>query len=132
MRQFAKSFQKDFEGQSLPLFYALDPEVGIGYYFQPPEKGNPLVETLRISAKQQQDDRKSGTNIHRFLLEQWHLSFRNGKSEIDLTEAGLLGLKNNQKEAGFLGASIIFRLAGEVVPLKLAALTRRNRWEDLP
>jgi hypothetical protein len=63
MVQFVKAFQRNFEGQTLDLLYALDPEVGIGYSIMAPAKENDLLETLNISPKRKMDQLDPGAQL---------------------------------------------------------------------
>jgi hypothetical protein len=119
MDQFARSFQRDFEGQTLDLLYALDPEVGIGYYAEenPP---NLLLETLQFGGSDDRDSPFSWTDAQRFLLEKWHSpDFRRG-SVIVITEQELRSIKVPQKNEAILGLSVLFRVAGQALYLESA------------
>ena len=51
MNNFIKSYQQYFEGQTLPLLVALDPEAGIGYQQAELEQNNPLLETFHMPSR---------------------------------------------------------------------------------
>ena len=68
---FVKAFQKDFEGQTLPLLAALDPETGIGYQEILSDTGNQLLETVNIQADTNRQTRVNWTAAHSYLLDCW-------------------------------------------------------------
>lgn len=120
MEQFVRTFQKDFEGQSLNLLYALDPEVGIGYYVTGPEKENQLLETLHIAAKQTPNNAHNWTAAHSFLLEKWHQSPGERVPVIRLAEDELSALKSEPGGLNILGLSVLFRIINGQVYLESA------------
>jgi thiopeptide-type bacteriocin biosynthesis protein len=114
MQEFAQNFQKDFERQGLSLLYALDPEVGIGYYGNiPPERGE-LSETLGISVKRTEDNSLNWTKAHRFLLNKWHQSVGERKL-LRVEEAELKQLTAQGSAKPLLGFSVLFRVIGEQI-----------------
>ncbi|MDB5122353.1 MAG: hypothetical protein JWP94_482 [Mucilaginibacter sp.] len=120
MANFVRSFQKDFEGQMLSLLYALDPEVGIGYVTDEPEKENQLLETLHIAARRSPDDAHSWTPSHRFLLEKWHNSANAPGAAIRIREDELAGLERRGGNSGMLGLTVLFRIINDQVYLESA------------
>jgi thiopeptide-type bacteriocin biosynthesis protein len=120
MEQFVKAFQKDFEGQSLNLLYALDPEIGIGYYVSAPEKENQLLETLHIAAKRIDDSTQNWTPAHSFLLEQWHRSPGERVPVMRLQENELAALKGKSEDLNITGLSVLFRIFNDQVYIESA------------
>ncbi|MES2376719.1 MAG: lantibiotic dehydratase [Bacteroidota bacterium] len=110
MAQFLKAFQKDFEGQTLDLLYALDPEVGIGYSIPAPDKENQLLETLHIAAKRKKEPTTNWSPAHSYLLEQWHNTPGERVKVIRLNEDGLTGLKSGSESLNISGLSVLFRV----------------------
>jgi thiopeptide-type bacteriocin biosynthesis protein len=113
MEQFVKTFQKDFEGRSLELLYALDPEVGIGYYVTEPDRDSQLLETLNIAPRKNQDNSGKWTAAHSFLLEKWHEAREHRAAVIRLAEEELAALNPQADDLEFLGFSMLFRTFNE-------------------
>jgi len=115
MEQFARTFQKEFEGRSLELLYALDPEVGIGYYVTESEKDSPLLETLNIAHRKNNDNSRKWTAAHSFLLEKWHQAIEPRQAVIRLKEEELAALNPQGDDLEFLGFSVLFRIFNDQV-----------------
>ena len=115
MEQFVRIFQKDFEGRSLELLYALDPEVGIGYYVSEPDRDNTLLETLNIAPRKDIDNSSKWTAAHSFLLEQWHRAGEHRQAVIRLKEEDLAALNPQADDMEFLGFSVLFRIFNDQV-----------------
>ena len=109
MTQFATSFQQHFEGQSLPLLLALDPEAGIGYQHPETERNNPLLETLHIPYRSHIETSGSWSVAHSLLLESW-LKDKSADPVITLTENDLDRLKSAHLPEQLLGMSVLFRM----------------------
>jgi thiopeptide-type bacteriocin biosynthesis protein len=120
MAKFAKAFQKDFEGQDLDLLYALDPEVGIGYFVPEIEMENQLLETLNITPKANEDRATKWTPAHSFLLEHWHKAIEKPGLVIRLNEEDLAALNNDPTEVDFTGMSVLFRIFNDQVYIESA------------
>lgn len=118
MERFIQSFQQHFEGQTLPLLMALDPETGIGYQQEAPEKNNPLLETLHIPYKTGSVSLVNWTAAQRLLLRCW-LRDKNGQNTIiHISEEDLQSLSEPEQE--LLGMSVLFRISGDHVYLENA------------
>lgn len=120
MEQFVKAFQKSFEGRTLDLLYALDPEVGIGYSIPAPEKENQLLETLNIAAKRKKGQSGHWSPAHSYLLEQWHNAPGERVKIIRLHESGLNGLKSSNGSSALSGLSVLFRIVNNDLYLESA------------
>jgi thiopeptide-type bacteriocin biosynthesis protein len=114
MSQFINTFQQYFEGQTLPLLLALDPEAGIGYQHPETEKNNPLLETLNIPNKSQAEQTGSWSAAHSLLMESW-LRDQSANTVIRLTDIDLEKLKTTTLSGQLLGMSVLFRIAGDKV-----------------
>jgi thiopeptide-type bacteriocin biosynthesis protein len=110
VNQFISSFQQHFEGQTLPLLLALDPEAGIGYQQPESEKDNPLLETLHIPYRPEPAQNSSWTVAHAVLMEAW-LRDKSAHQAIRLDEKDLVRLKTDRSFESFLGMSVLFRIA---------------------
>jgi thiopeptide-type bacteriocin biosynthesis protein len=110
MVQFINSYQQHFEGQTLPLLQALDPEAGIGYQQPEREKHNPLLETLNIPYRDRSTPSNTWTAGHRLLMETW-LRTRSSDIVIRLEEEDLAQLGSGQEPQPIMGMSILFRIA---------------------
>jgi thiopeptide-type bacteriocin biosynthesis protein len=119
MHNFIKSFQRHFEGQTLPLLQALDPEAGIGYQDTETEINNPLLETLNIPYQSSSNNNRPWHPAHSLLMESW-LRDRSIDPVIRLHPADLTLLKSKGTADQVLGMSIIFRLAGNQVLIENA------------
>jgi thiopeptide-type bacteriocin biosynthesis protein len=120
IEHFVQIFQKDFEGQSLSLLHALDPELGIGYHAREPDKENHLLETLHIAAKKTPDHTHNWTPAHSLLLEKWHQTQRGQAPVIRLAEDELVALKSQAEDLNILGLSVLFRIINDQVYLESA------------
>jgi thiopeptide-type bacteriocin biosynthesis protein len=112
MAKFIESFQQHFEGQTLPLLQALDPEAGVGYQQPETEKNNPLLETLNIPNRSQQKPGGSWSPAHRLLLENW-LRDKSADPVIRLEKQDLDQLKNMETTEPLLGMSVLFRVIND-------------------
>jgi thiopeptide-type bacteriocin biosynthesis protein len=108
MVKFVQAFQQYFEGQTVRLLAALDPEIGIGYQMVS-QKSNPLLKTLAIDSKSKSESRSYWTKVHALLLSKWLAASRQKRTIISLTEKDLTGLEMPQ-EKQFLGMSVLFRI----------------------
>jgi thiopeptide-type bacteriocin biosynthesis protein len=119
MAQFISSFQQHFEGQTLPLLQALDPEAGIGYQHPERERNNPLLETLNIPYRYRSKQSHSWTSGHRLLMESW-LEARSSDNVIRVKHADLAELSSGSDEQPILGMSVLFRIAENKVYIENA------------
>lgn len=120
MATFVKSFQKSFEGQTLDLLYALDPEVGIGYSITAPDEENQLLETLNIPTKRKRGQATNWSPAHSFLLEQWHKAQHERVPVIRLQEADLTALQGGAEALNTSGLSVLFRVFHDQLYLESA------------
>ncbi len=119
MNQFIQSFQQHFEGQSLPLLTALDPEVGIGYHFPGPGNGNPLLETLHLPPYlSSQDTALQWRSVHSFLLDKWHQA--TDRTIITLTTEELKRFKSTDLPLQTIGMSLLFRTVNDKIYMENA------------
>lgn len=109
--RFIDRFQQHFEGQSIPLLQALDPEAGIGYQAPDREKNNILLETVNIGAQVRETAANPWSEIHAVLLAAW-LRAAPGSRVIRLTDADLKELRP-KKEEPMLGMSVLFRIVDQ-------------------
>jgi len=123
MESFIKSFREHFEGQTLPLLTAMDPETGIGYQEAQPEKNNPLLETLNIAYRTQVESVTSWSAAHSLLMESWLSSKSTGKAVIRLEEKELQKLKLPDEPLQIMGMSVLFRIMGDQVLIESAGGT---------
>ena len=109
MDRFISAFQQHFEGQSLPLLSALDPETGIGYQQDTPENNNPLLETLQIPHRTKSEKSREWTAAQGLLLKSWLRANQHPVPVIQLLEEELqqLQLPDDQQ---LLGMSVLFRI----------------------
>jgi thiopeptide-type bacteriocin biosynthesis protein len=114
MSQFIKTFQQHFDGQTLPLLLALDPEAGAGYQSPETEKNNPLLETLLIPYKRQATPGGNWSATNSVLMEAW-LRDRSAQPQICLNDKELELLKSNTLTQQTLGMSVLFRISGTEV-----------------
>ncbi|HEY4147626.1 MAG TPA: lantibiotic dehydratase [Chitinophagaceae bacterium] len=114
MTQFIHSFQQHFEGQTLPLLQALDPEAGIGYQQPETEKNNPLLETLHIPYKRHSKEAGTWSAAHGLLMEAW-LRDKTPDSVIRLQDNDLELLKQPLISEPMMGMSVLFRITGNQV-----------------
>jgi lantibiotic biosynthesis protein len=119
MSNFVSSYLKHFEGQSLPLLVALDPEAGIGYQQPLKVKNNPLLETLNIPQKRGTPAHGHWSQRHSLLMEAW-LRDRSAQPVIRLAETDLQKLKGYGEPKQTLGMSVLFRSVGEKVYIENA------------
>lgn len=110
MTSFINSFHQHFEGQTLPLLQALDPEAGIGYQHPEKDKNNPLLETLNIPYKTDTASGGSWTAAHSVLMESW-LRVKSDKTVIQLRQEDLERLRTNATSEPLLGMSVLFRVS---------------------
>jgi len=110
MTQFIEKFQQHFEGQSLPLLRAIDPEAGIGYQYPETEKNNPMLETLDIPYKERSRQGVNWSAAHSTLMEAW-LRDRTADPVLRLNDNDLRFLNAGKGSQPILGMSVLFRIA---------------------
>jgi len=110
LSQFIKGFQQHFEGQTLPLLQALDPEAGVGYQHPETEKNNPLLETLNIPYKSASGQTGTWSPVHSVLMEAW-LRQASDQTVIKLQESDLERLRSSDEPLSMLGMSVLFRVS---------------------
>jgi thiopeptide-type bacteriocin biosynthesis protein len=120
MNQFVQNFNKYFEGRSLALLYALDPEVGLGYAGQEAGELEQLIATLDVGANAPADHSAKWTPAHRLLLETWHDASDRRPPVIELREEKLRQLASASDELDTLGLSVLFRINGDDLFLESA------------
>lgn len=113
LSEFIHGFQQHFEGRTLPLLQALDPEAGVGYQQPEKEKNNPLLETLNIPSSSQAALSGNWSPAHTVLLECW-LRDKSNDPMIRLTEEDLERLKTDVPQQ-LLGMSVLFRISDHKV-----------------
>ncbi len=111
MDSFIASFQQHFEGQTLPLLIALDPEAGIGYQQPSSEKETPLLETLHIHYKPKTGTPPEWTAAQSLLLKCWLRNNHGKLPVIELADEDLESLKAPENRQ-MLGMSVLFRISG--------------------
>ncbi|MCR8557288.1 lantibiotic dehydratase [Mucilaginibacter sp. BJC16-A38] len=109
MSQFIQSFQQHFEGQTLPLLRALDPEAGVGYQQPETGKNNPLLETLHIPYRNQPNQNAAWSAAHSILMECW-LRDKSEDPVIRIANEDLEHLKSGYLSEQLLGMSVLFRI----------------------
>jgi thiopeptide-type bacteriocin biosynthesis protein len=123
MTRFIKSYQQHFEGRSIPLLIALDPEIGIGYQQPATENNNLLLETLHIPPRPTIENSVNWTAAHSYLLENWHRINERDGHVIRLKPEELEKLKPAEGPLPILGMSVLFREAGDKVFIESAGGT---------
>jgi lantibiotic biosynthesis protein len=118
--EFAKAFEKHFEGQSLPLLAALDPETGVGYLERMPEGINPLLETVNIQHNTQPQNKINWTAAHSYLLDRWQKIRGDGRPVIQLDPMELSRLKKDTEGSPLQGISVLFRICKDQLYLESA------------
>lgn len=111
MTLFIDRFQQHFEGQSLSLLQALDPEAGIGYQAPEREKNNILLETVNIGDRMRQTAPGHWSEIHAALLAAW-LRAAPGSRTMQLSETDLKSLRPKAEEP-MLGMTVLFRIVDQ-------------------
>jgi lantibiotic biosynthesis protein len=120
MEKFARTFQLHFEGQSLPLLAALDPETGIGYQDYAPESNNRLLETVNIQPNYSLKKALDWTAAHSYLLDCWQKIRDGAPPVIRLGHDELVNLKAGDESPPIQGLSILFRIVKDKIYLESA------------
>ena len=109
MDRFITIFQQHFEGQTIPLLNALDPETGIGYQDETPEQNNALLETLHLPYKAKPASAEEWSAARSLLLKCWLRDNQGQRMVINLGQEDLKKLKAPDDQP-FLGMSVLFRI----------------------
>lgn len=120
MERFIKGFQQHFEGRSVALMTALDPELGIGYQQQEPETDNPLLETLHVHPKSDTGQLIAWSPAHEYLLDRWHSGHNGKQTVIELEEDELRRIGGVSTGSQPLGLSVLFRISEKMLYLESA------------
>ncbi|WP_259065786.1 lantibiotic dehydratase [Mucilaginibacter sp. X4EP1] len=110
MEVFAQAFQKHFDGQTLPLLAALDPETGIGYQELSSDGRNPLLGTINIQANGSPKNTMNWTAAHSHLLDCWQKIRGDEPPVIRLGHEDLINLKAGDESPPLHGLSVLFRI----------------------
>lgn len=94
MNEFVNAFQKRYEGQTIPLLEALDPESGIGYLQNVSTSSVPLVDNLALPNNQNSTS-LSWNPVLYLLFEKLKKANKDGKTTIELTDKDLEKLEAN-------------------------------------
>jgi thiopeptide-type bacteriocin biosynthesis protein len=119
LKRFISSFQQDFEGQTLSLLAAMDPETGIGYQQPVTETSNPLLDTLHIPYRAKADTTVDWTPAQSLLLESWLRYNRDSAAVITLDEKDLQKL-GSPENLHVTGMSVLFRISGDHIFIESA------------
>lgn len=106
MDQFIKKYQQHFEGQSIPLLTALDPESGIGHQLPVTEQANVLLETINLNTPEEKESCIEWSSAHQLLLNRWHSG---AATVIQLQEEDIQPLLTAKGPLHIGGMSILFR-----------------------
>jgi len=120
LEEFARAFQQHFEGQSLPLLAALDPETGIGYQDVVPENNNQLLETVNIRPNHSPKKVLDWTAAHSYLLDCWQKIRDGAPPVIRLAHDELANLKAGDESPSIQGLSVLFRVVKDQIYLESA------------
>jgi len=118
--EFTKAFEKHFEGQSLPLLAALDPETGVGYLERLPDGDNPLLETVNIQHNANPQTSVNWTAAHSYLLDCWQKIRGDATRVIQLEQLALAGLKTGSHSTQVQGLSVLFRIVNDQLYIESA------------
>lgn len=73
LQRFADAFRKKFEGRSVPLLVALDPEIGVGYEELASGYSSPkLLQDIELPAPRAGNPTIEWTAAHSLLMDKWH------------------------------------------------------------
>lgn len=115
--QFRKNFASRFEGRSLALMQALDPETGIGYLQS--SYSSPLA--IPLNSQQPVHHPPDWSTVQELLLNKWHrLDRLNSLQEIKLTKSDLEDLPFTPNDIAATGANAIFRVMGDHTFVEIA------------
>jgi thiopeptide-type bacteriocin biosynthesis protein len=117
---FAKAFEKHFEGQSLPLLAALDPETGVGYLERSSAAAYPLLETVNIQHSEPTPNMVNWTAAHACLLDRWQKIRGEKVPVIRLVRSDLDSLNAKNGRTPLQGLSVLFRILKEGLYLESA------------
>lgn len=99
LEAFKKEFSRRYEGRSIPLLHALDPDTGIGYPVSRNinhNKSDELLPRLGSSASEESDTLQYFfNNWSRFLLGKYKEAIANGTNEISLSIEELKPFEKN-------------------------------------
>ncbi|OOQ56613.1 lantibiotic dehydratase [Mucilaginibacter pedocola] len=119
LKRFVSAFNKHFEGQTLPLLLALDPEAGIGYQLPEIERNNPLLETLNIPYLSSPGTNQNWSTTHSLIMEAW-LRMDPGQNVVRINDELLERAGKNAPDNPILGMSVLFRLTEDQVLIENA------------
>ncbi|MDQ1858284.1 lantibiotic dehydratase family protein [Chryseobacterium sp. WLY505] len=99
LEKFKKAFHERFEHEEVPLSYALDPEIGIGYLQNIPAKGvHPYIEDLILPYSRQQKEIHIKLNPLQVILNQkLQKALWNKDAVIHLTDQDFNGFEEDWK-----------------------------------
>jgi thiopeptide-type bacteriocin biosynthesis protein len=120
LAEFAKAFEKHFEGQSLPLLHVIDPETGIGYLDRSSNSLNPLLETVNIPVHTNSRNNLNWTTAHSYLLDSWQKNLSDKKRVIHLTQEDLNHINKSNESPVVQGLSVLFRIVNDQLYLENA------------
>jgi thiopeptide-type bacteriocin biosynthesis protein len=120
INQFAQQFNKKFEGQTVPLLLALDPEVGVGYIALT-AGSEPLnfADDIAWDRTPTNSDALDWGQLQSLILKKWMAEGKYEPINLSATDLNTLDQSGQEKLPSTL--SVVFRLAGEKVLIEQVA-----------
>ncbi|MXV16081.1 lantibiotic dehydratase [Hufsiella ginkgonis] len=122
IERFKEAFQQKFEGRTIPLLLALDPEAGVGYG-NSHAVGNTdeLLETVQFVKEDPAPEKLHWTATHRLLFQKWkqYPNAENEPATIQLSDADLMQLPEPTSPYP-AGISVLFRVFDDKVLIEQA------------
>ena len=118
--QFAQQFNKKFEGQTVPLLFALDPEVGVGY-IELTTASEPLnfADGIAWHRTRISSDTLNWGQLQSHILKKWMVGGKYEPISLSATDLNTFEQSGQDKLPSTL--SVMFRLAGEKVLIEQVA-----------
>lgn len=118
LADFVKRYTQKFEGRTVPLLTAIDPEIGVGYSDLAVEEDD--INIAKNIANLQVPNTKPfiWTNAHTMLLNKWNAS-GSANAVITLTDDDLQSVKKDNESVAPT-TSVIFRILGDKVLIESA------------
>ncbi len=120
---FKSNYFDRYETKELPILFALDTEVGIGYGNSGKSKNTPIAEELNLPVKTNNTLNFSQNSFQQYLFNVWLEAYKNDSYEVELKEEELSKFAiNNAKTSP--SNSIMFRITGnDNLPLYLEGIS---------
>lgn len=124
LEEFASAFGRKFGNRTIPLLYALDPEVGVGYApFTENHDPSVLLSDIHVKDKRSPTSLVEWTPVHQLLMDKWtSIPFsNNGEGAMIIEKEDLVSLPSSDENNALPPSmAVLFRILDDHVYIEQA------------